>query len=67
MVCKEFVCPYCGETFRFCDESIVDFKDIEGCTCDCPGCGRVLLVKDGKFVELVFDGFIEIPIESEEL
>ena len=59
---KEFMCPYCGETFCFCDESVAALEDIEGCTTDCPGCGRVLLVEDANFVELTFDGFIEYTL-----
>lgn len=49
----EFTCPFCGETFAFLDESIKFFADIEGCTCDCTGCGKLLLVRNGKFVDAV--------------
>ena len=46
----EFICPFCGETFYFYNESIKSFADIEGCTCNCPSCGKLLLVRNGKFV-----------------
>lgn len=47
----KFTCPFCGETFSFYDESIKSFADIEGCTCDCTDCGKLLLVRNGKFVD----------------
>lgn len=48
---KDFECPFCGETFRFYDESIKSIEDIQGCTCDCPGCGKVLIAENGVFID----------------
>ncbi len=47
----DFVCPFCGDTFKFCDSSITNLNMIEGCTTTCPNCGIDLLVKDGLFVD----------------
>lgn len=47
----EFTCPFCRETFCFYDESIKSFIDIEGSTCNCTDCGKLLLVRNGKFVD----------------
>lgn len=49
----EFTCPFCGETFAFYDNFIKSFSDIENCTCDCPGCNKLLLVREGRFVDAI--------------
>ena len=46
----DFICPFCGATFRFYDDSLT-MEDIEGCTTDCPKCNTTLLVENGIFVD----------------
>ena len=56
----EFSCPFCGCGFKFYDKTIKTITDMEGCSCDCPECGKVLLSKDGAFIDAIaywFDGY----------
>ena len=64
---KEFECPFCKGTFRFFDESINSIKDIEGCTCDCPDCGKILLASDGIFVDAIAKFKEEMGVESNNI
>lgn len=36
-------CPNCKLTFDFDDDDLL--IELEGCTCDCPHCGSLLIIK----------------------
>ena len=71
----EFTCPFCGGHFTFNDDTIQSITEIEGATCDCPHCKKVLLAEDGVFKNAYkefFDGYdvkesgyIEAPVCQE--
>ena len=47
---QEHHCIFCDAGFVFDDDIVLEA--VEGCTTDCPKCGRTMLIEGGKLLDL---------------